>query len=288
MAEPLAAIPTVAEVLASTARALAAVSDTPRLDAELLLAEALGVDRARLVLDRRTPVDGLAHERFDRLARRRLAGEPVAYLLGRRGFRFIELAVDPRVLIPRPETELLVEAALELAPRASVLDVGTGSGAVALAIAHERPDLRVAGVDVSEHAVAVARANARRLGLEVSFTVGDLLSGAAPVDGVVANLPYVEDGAQLPVDVGRFEPPEALFAGPDGLSSIRRLADAVAGRPWPALLALEIGAGQGAAVAALVSDAGFDEVSVLPDLAGLDRVVVGRRPGRDRVAGGRR
>ena len=283
MAEALAAIPTVAEVLASSARALAGVSDTPRLDAELLLGEALGVDRARLVLDRRSPVDGHAHERFDRLARRRLAGEPVAYLLGRRGFRFIELDVDPRVLIPRPETELLVEAALGLAPGASVLDVGCGSGAVALALAHERPDLRVAGVDVSEDAVAVARANARRLGLDVSFRVGDLLDGTAPVDAVLANLPYVEDGAALPVDVSGFEPAGALFAGPDGLSAIRRLVAAVA-RPagpawpaWPALLALEIGAAQGSAVEALVSGAGFSEVALVRDLAGLDRVVVGRR-----------
>ena len=261
-------------------RLASAGCETPRLDAELLLSEVLGVGRERLVMDRRDVLPGWAWSRFGALLERRAAHEPVAYLLGRQAFRWLELDVDPRVLIPRPETELLVEAALGLAPGASVLDVGCGSGAVALALAHERPDLRVAGVDVSEAAVAVARANARRLGLDVSFKVGDLLDGAEPVDAVVANLPYVPDGAALPVDVSGFEPGGALFAGPDGLSAIRRLVAAVdrpAGPAWPVLLALEIGAAQGSAVEALVFGAGFSEVAVMRDLAGLDRVVVGRR-----------
>jgi release factor glutamine methyltransferase len=269
--------PTIGEVLASAATALAPASSSPRLDAEVLLAHVLEVDRARLVLDRDRAVDGHSHECFDRLARRRLRGEPVAYLTGRRGFRFLELDVDSRVLIPRPETEGLVEIGLGLPTGASVLDVGTGSGAVALALKHERPDLRVSGVDVSAQAVAVADGNATRLSLDVSFTVGDLLGNAARCDAVLANLPYVDRDAELPVDVAGFEPPLALFGGSDGLEVIRRLIGIVAGMSWPGLLALEIGETQGETVATLVGGAGFVDVDVRQDLTGRDRVVVGRR-----------
>ena len=129
------------------------------------------------MIDRDAPLGAAPRGRFGELVNRRAASEPVAYILGRRAFRRLELAVDPRVLIPRPETELLVEVGLSLAPGASVVDVGTGSGAVALALKDERPDLRVVGVDVSADAVAVARANASRLGLDVRVFVGDLLSG---------------------------------------------------------------------------------------------------------------
>jgi release factor glutamine methyltransferase len=262
--------------LASTS-ASASASGSPRLDAEVLLAFVLGVERARLVLDRDVSVGARECARFEALVARRAAGEPVAYLIGRRGFRWLELEVDARVLIPRPETELLVEVAVGLPEGASVLDVGTGSGAIALAVASERPDLLVRGVDVSADAVAVARANAARLGLErVSFSVGDLLSGAERSDAVLANLPYVEEDAELPADVADHEPALALFGGADGLSVIRRLVSMVAG-DWPSLLALEIGETQGSAVSGLVRAAGFDEVSVLGDLAGRDRVVVGRR-----------
>jgi release factor glutamine methyltransferase len=254
--------------------ALAGVSDTPRLDAELLLSCALGVDRARLVIDRDEPVGGSEGERFWQLVDRRAASEPVAYILGRRAFRRLELEVDRRVLIPRPETELLVEVGLTLPPGSSVVDVGTGSGAVALALKDERPDLRVLGVDVSAGAVSVARANASRLGLDVRMFVGDLLSGVGRVDAVLANLPYVQDDADLPPDVARFEPAGALFGGPDGLELVRRLV-AEARSP---LLALEIGPEQAAEVAALVTAAGYAEVDVLRDLAGRERVVVGRRP----------
>ena len=279
MADALHAGPTIAAVLASATRALAASSETPRLDAELLLADALGVERARLVLDRAQRLDGGAHERFDRLARRRLAGEPIAYLLGRRGFRWLELDVDSRVLVPRPETELLVEVGLELAPESSVIDVGTGSGALALALKHERPDLVVRGVDVSADAVAVASANARRLNLDVSFSVSDLLDGdaVAGADAVLANLPYIADGVPLPVDVAGYEPALALYGGPDGLAVIRRLIARVARSPWPALIGLEIGEQHGAAVRELLAGAGFGAVEVRRDLAGRDRVAVGRR-----------
>ncbi len=247
--------------------------DTARLDAELLLAEVLGVGRERLVIDRREPLPEPDWQAFEALLERRSAREPIAYILGRKEFRRLTLAVDGRVLIPRPETELLVEVGLELGHGARVVDVGTGSGAVALAVKDERPDLRVSGADVSADAVAVARANASRLGLDVRFVVADLMSGVS-ADAVLANLPYVASGAELPPEVARYEPPGALFAGPDGLDVIRRAVSAVAG-PTVRLLALEIGAEQSSAVAQLLWDAGFAEVAVRRDLAGLDRVVVG-------------
>lgn len=261
----------VREALDSARIAIAAAgSDTADLDAQLLLAHALGVDRAALIMDPARAVEGAAIRTFQDLVRRRSAGrEPVAYLLGTKGFRHLDLAVDPRVLVPRPETELLVEVGLTLPAGARAHDACTGSGAVALALKHERPDLRVSGSDLSADAVAVARANAERLGLDVAFAVGDLLDGVGEVDAVLANPPYVEDGAALPAEL-RHEPAGALFAGADGLDVIRRLL-AAAHAP---LLAVEVGAGQAAAVAALM---GGREVEVLRDLAGIERVVAGRR-----------
>jgi release factor glutamine methyltransferase len=277
---PAATPVTVAGLLTGASARLEAVSGSPRLDAELLLGAVLRLDRTELVLRSRSEVGASERARFAELVARRAAHEPVAYLLGRRAFRHIELDVDSRVLIPRPETELLVEVGLVLPPRASVLDVGTGSGAVALALADERPDLRIAGVDISPEAVAVAEANRSRLNLEVSFTVGNLLDDASPHDAVLANLPYVESSSCLPADVADFEPALALDGGEDGLDIIRRLVAQVAARPWPALLALEIGAAQGPAVSQLVAGAGFGQVEVRRDLAGHDRVVVGWRDGR--------
>ncbi|HWE09416.1 MAG TPA: peptide chain release factor N(5)-glutamine methyltransferase [Solirubrobacteraceae bacterium] len=252
----------------------AAGCDTPGLDAELLLAEVLHVDRGRLVIDRDQPVDGATAERFRRLLARREAREPVAYILGRRAFRRLTLRVDQRVLIPRPETELLVEAGLELPAGSRVVDVGTGSGAVALALKDERADLRVRGTDVSPGALAVARANAVTLGLEVDFALADLLEDG-PADAVLANLPYVPDGAALPPEITRFEPGGALFAGADGLDLVRRLVMAVGGRDVR-MLGLEIGgADQAAEVRRLLADAGWGRAEVRRDLAGCDRVVVG-------------
>jgi release factor glutamine methyltransferase len=282
VSEATVAQPTVGESLRRATDELAASSQTPRLDAELLLAEALGCGRERLVLDRDHVLDPAHADRFEALVARRLASEPVAYLLGRRDFRRLTLAVDRRVLIPRPETELLVEVALGLPRGASVVDVGTGSGAVALALKDERPDLEIAGVDIGADAIDVARANAEMLGLAVRFAVGDLLHGVTELpDAVLANLPYVPDGAVLMDDVAGFEPAIALRGGADGLDVIRRLIGSIADRPSagrPLLLALEIGAEQGPAVAELVRDAGYRRVEVRRDLAGLDRVVVGRRP----------
>jgi release factor glutamine methyltransferase len=256
----------------------AAGSDTPRLDAELLLADALGVDRTALVIDPAREVTGPAVRAFQDAVRRRSAGrEPVAYILGRRGFRHIELHVDERVLVPRPETELLVEVGLELPAGARVVDVGTGSGAVALALKHERPDLEVVGTDISADALSVARANAERLELKVGFVEGDLLAGVGEVDAVLSNPPYVAEAARatLAPEITRHEPPGALFAGDDGLDVIRRLVPAAAG--GAGLLAIEVGAGQAGEVGELMREAGFSAVRARPDLAGIERVVVGAR-----------
>lgn len=250
-------------------------SDTPRLDAELLLAETLGVSRSWLVTERDAVVGPEAQERFERLLARRRAHEPIAYILGRQDFRHVTLMVDPRVLIPRPETELLVEVGLELPARTRVIDVGTGSGAVALALAHERPDLEVWGSDIDGQALRVARENARRLGLEVRFLEADLLEGVpGPWGAVLANLPYVADRDRLPPDVAEYEPAGALFAGADGLDVIRRLVRTVADAP---LVALEVGLGQADAVGALLVDAGFRSVESRADLAGIERLVLARR-----------
>jgi release factor glutamine methyltransferase len=257
-------------------------SDTPRLDAELLVAHVLGVTRERLLSDRDLSVAGPAvRELQDAVRRRSVAREPVAYIIGRRAFRRLELSVDRRVLVPRPETELLVEVALERLPAgARVLDVGTGSGAVALALKHEREDLLVSASDVSEEALAVARENARRLRLDVDFVRADLLDGAPyELDAVVANLPYVaeRERAALAPEIARHEPPGALFAGADGLDAIRALLAQLADRGQVRFVALEVGAGQAPAVIELARAAGFADAEAVPDLAGIARVVAGRR-----------
>jgi release factor glutamine methyltransferase len=259
----------------------AAGCETPRLDAEVLLAHVLGVSRERLLLDRDLTVAGPAVRAFQAAVRRRaVEREPVAYIVGSRGFRAIELAVDPRALVPRPETELLVEAALALPPGAHVLDLGTGSGAVALALKQERPDLLLSASDSSEGALALARENAQRLGLDVRFLRADLLDGIAEeFHAMLANLPYVPEGERstLAPEITRHEPPGALFAGADGLDAIRALTRQLAPRASVRFLALEVGAGQAPAVAALCEAAGFEKVGFARDLAGIERVVKGER-----------
>jgi release factor glutamine methyltransferase len=272
----------VREALDSAVIAIAAAgSDTPRLDAEVLLAAVLGVERTALFLDPAREVRGPAVRAFQDAVRRRSVGrEPVAYITGVRGFRYLELAVDARVLVPRPETELLVEIGLErLLSGARVVDVGTGSGAIALALKSERPDLSVVATDVSGDALAVARANATRLGLEdVEFLEGDLLAGAGAVDAVLSNPPYVAeaDRPTLAPEITRHEPPGALFAGADGLDVIRRLVPAAVAA-GARLLAIELGEGQAPAVMELMREAGFGDVEARRDLAGIERVVLGVR-----------
>jgi release factor glutamine methyltransferase len=264
--------PSVADVLRGATSTLATTSDSPRLDAELLLGSVLDVDRARLVVDASRELDPAVVAQFEALVDRRAACEPVAYILGYKAFRRIVLTVDPRVLIPRPETELLVEIGLTLPPGASVVDVGTGSGSVALALKDERPDLSVWATEVDSDALAVARENGIRLGLDVEFVQADLLTGIdRHFDAVLANLPYVAEQSQLPPDID-YEPDVALFGGPDGMDLVRRLLPMVADVP---LVALEVGLAKAAGW--LLEDAGFRSVERLRDLAGLERVVVGRR-----------
>jgi release factor glutamine methyltransferase len=247
-------------------------SETPRLDAELLLAHVLGVGRERLVVDAREEVGTDALREFEGLVARREAHEPVAYILGRKEFRRITLCVDRRVLIPRPETELLVEVGLTLPSGACVVDVGTGSGSVALALKDERPDLEVWATEVDADALAVARSNGARLGIEVEFVQADLLNGLSRrFDAVLGNLPYVAEESDLPPDID-YEPDLALFGGPDGLDPVRRLLPMVTEVP---LVALEVGLP--VAAAELMQDAGFRSVEILWDLAGHQRVVVARR-----------
>ena len=222
----------------STRQALNAASDAlhaagieeSRLDAEVLLAEAMGVGRAMLATGAQAEVPPAAARLFGEMVRRRLRREPVAYILGRKGFRRLELAVDRRVLIPRPETELLVELALEQGPR-TVLDVGTGSGAIALAVAEELPQCEVTATDASPAALDVARANAEGLGLSgrVRFFEGSVPEGE--FDLILANLPYVSEREwpALQPEVTQWEPREALLAGPDGLDAYRSLFGTAAG-----------------------------------------------------------
>ncbi len=258
--------------------------ESPRLDAELLLAHVLGVNRAALWTwpDRLLTPKELT--RYRELVARRARREPLAYIIGRREFFGLEFAVNPAVLIPRPETELLVEHALRLvrrwAPTPDIADVGAGSGAMAVALAVHLPQATVYALDASDQALALTAENARRHGVgdRVRCLLGDLLAPLpGPVDLIVANLPYVATGEWegLAPEIRLYEPRPALDGGPDGLALIRRLLATAAPclRPGGALL-IEIGADQGAAVTALARRH-FPQAAVqlYPDYAGLDRLV---------------
>jgi release factor glutamine methyltransferase len=259
-------------------------------DAALLVAHALGRTRTWLYAHGDDAVDDAARQACERLLARREAGEPVAYLTGRRGFWRFDLRVTPDTLVPRPETELLVELALERLPENRALriaDLGTGSGAIALALAHERTAARVVAVDASAAALDVASGNARALGIgTIEFREGDWFAPLAGerFDLVASNPPYIALGDPH-LDALRHEPALALSSGADGLDAIRAIArDAPAHLHDGGWLLLEHGLEQGAAVRALLAAAGFESVSTAQDLEGRDRVTLGRynRPGHDR------
>ncbi|OYU15843.1 MAG: protein-(glutamine-N5) methyltransferase, release factor-specific [Alphaproteobacteria bacterium PA4] len=262
----------------AAAALLAASRRIDRFDAEVLLAHLVGTDRLALLAG---PADlAIDEAEFETLVARREAGEPVAYITGAREFWSLDLDVTPDVLIPRPDSETLVEAALAAFaahPPATILDLGTGSGALLLACLSEFPRARGLGVDKSERALAVATGNARRLGFaeRCVFRQGDWGQGLRQrFDLILSNPPYVEDSADLSSDVRDHEPGTALFAGPEGLDDYRRLVPQLPGLLNPdGVAVLEIGATQAAAVAALAMAAGF-AVAVKRDLAGRDRALV--------------
>jgi release factor glutamine methyltransferase len=256
------------QALAEAERRLAAAGvDSPRVDAELLLAHVLGQTRSGVYADLDREVDGS----LEPLLARREQREPLAYVLGKWGFRRLTLKTDARALVPRPETEIVVERALALladvaAPR--VLDIGVGSGAIALALKDERPDAEIVGVDVSNDALALARENAVELGLDVELREGALESASTGWDLVVSNPPYVDTLDGLEPEL-HHEPTRALL----GEGFHERIAQIARTR----FLVLEVGDGQAEKVANVLSAAGYSPVRITPDLAGLDRVVEGSR-----------
>lgn len=258
--------------------------DSPRLDTEILLAHALGMTRAQLHAHPQSQLNLAELASYRQLIERRARREPVAYIVGHKEFYGLDLFVDQRVLIPRPETELLVEKAIEISQRRSVVaDVGTGSGAIAISLTVHLPQVLVYATDASPAALEVAARNCRRHGVEdrVRLLQGHLLEPLPePVDLIVANLPYVSQAelAQLPPEISRYEPREALDGGPDGLGCIRSLLAQVGVHLKPrGIVLLEIGATQAAAVVAL-AERHFPaaRVEIVRDYAGLDRAVIVR------------
>lgn len=279
---------TIHEVLIDAKARFAAVSASPGLDAQLLLAEVLDASRAHVLAHPEQVLTGQQAAAYAQLVTRREAGEPVAYLLGRRAFYDREFRVEPAVLIPRPETEHLLEAALDFvkaraaqgSPVTAAVDVGTGSGALAVTLAAHAPQTRVWATDISPDALAIARHNAERNSIHVTFLEGDLLepllAQGERVDLVMANLPYIATDDMLGLEVSRYEPHLALDGGPDGLDLIRRLLIQAPGAINPgARILLEIGADQGESAVRLARDA-FPgcACSVMKDYAGHDRVVI--------------
>lgn len=274
-----------AELLEAGAAALAGATPTPHLDAEVLLRHASGATRARLLAHPEETLPEPARDTYAAMIERRRRGEPVAYITGQREFWSLELVVSPATLIPRPETELLVERALaRVRPAATgwVADLGTGSGAVALALGAERSALSILATDRSAAALAVARANAARLGIaNVRFCVADWCEALAcrRFEAIVSNPPYVPaSDPHLEEGDLRFEPPAALAAGPEGLEALRAIAAGAHARLVPGgWLLLEHGYDQGPAVRALLQGHGYRAVRTYTDLAGQERVTEARR-----------
>jgi release factor glutamine methyltransferase len=260
--------------LADAATRLDVLSETPRLDAELLMAHALGTSRETLLLSHlAAPVP----DAFEPLVQRRIAHEPVAYITGCRAFWTVELEVGPGVLVPRPDSETLIEAAVAHFGARSptrILDLGTGPGTLLLAALDQWPDAHGLGIDASEAALGYARRNAKRLGLaaRAELRLGNWSEGVeGAFDLILCNPPYVEAAAELPRDVRDWEPGEALFAGADGLDDYRRLAPQIAPLLAPAGVAcIELGAGQAAAVAPLFEAQGL-RTALRNDLGGHPR-----------------
>ncbi len=269
------------EAEATLRNQLAADSSSAALDAALLLAHVLGLSRAALAARPELELTAAQAARLGRLAVRRAAGEPLAYLTGRREFWSLELDVTPDVLVPRPETELLVEWALEVLagrPDPAVLDLGTGSGAIAIAIAHERPDAKVTAVDISEPALAVARGNAGRLALaNLQFVAGNWFEPVATArfDVIVSNPPYVAAGDPA-LAVLAHEPRVALVAGDDGLRALEAICAGAGSRlASGGCLLVEHGATQGAQIRARMAQWGFAGIESRRDLAGHERATRG-------------
>lgn len=274
----------VSDLLGNAARRLAPVTETPRLDAEILLAHALGMRRAQVLARSRDLVDPKG---FESCVARRMNAEPIAYITGEWEFFSLPFSVQPPVLVPRPETEHLVETALHYLGNktADALDLCTGTGCVAIAVAHHAPRCRVVATDIAPYAVQVAEANARRNGVALQTRQGDLFEALQPGDGpfdvIVANPPYVEsaDWPLLPPVIRLHEDPRAVLGGPDGLDITRRIVSGAPGRLKPGgLLAFEVGERQRDTAAALLEQAGFRAVGFINDLAGIPRVARGMMP----------
>jgi release factor glutamine methyltransferase len=271
---------TIHDALTDARRRFSLISDSPGLDAHVLLCEVLGVERAYLLAHPEQPLSDEHAARFEQVVARHAAGEPVAYILGQRGFYDRDFLVTPDVLIPRPETELLLERALDFArslPSPVAVDVGTGSGALAVTFAANCPNATVYAVDISDKALDVARHNAAAHGVaeRITFLHGDLLEPVIArgirANLIMANLPYIASDEVPRLDVSRYEPTLALDGGPDGLALVRRLLAQLPDAVTPGALALlEIGADQGAAALALMDGKG----QIVRDYAGLDRILV--------------
>ena len=263
--------------------------DRARRDAETLLLHVVRRERAALLARWTEKLEAEEAARYVELIDRRLAGEPIQYILGETEFYGLPFRVTPDVLIPRPETEHLVEKVIEIAGRLPaalnaprIVDIGAGSGAIAVALAHELPQARITAIDLSAPALAIAQENAQRNGVAVRFLRGDLLAplGEEPFEIVVSNPPYVPsaDRATLAVEVRDYEPALALFAGGDGLDVYRRLIPAAFDvLTHGGSLALEIGYGQQQAIATLLAQSRFNQIEFFPDLQGIPRVACARR-----------